>query len=331
MSRRLAGLCALLALLLAAPAAGHEVRPAFLELRELGGDTFEIVWRVPARGDLRLGLEIALPEACHDLGPRSADFVSDMHEERWQTRCPGGLAGQRIAVEGLARTVIDVIVRVVRADGATQTARILPSDPGFVVEATPGPLQVARTYLGLGIEHILLGTDHLLFVLGLLILVRGARQVAATITAFTVSHSLALAAATLGLVRVPPRPVEAAIALSIVFLAREIVRSRSVGAAPAPRRPWEMAFGFGLLHGIGFAGALGRLGMPADAVPVALLFFNLGVEVGQILFIAAAFAVAAALRGLPSSRAVWASPLPAYAIGSVACFWMLQRIAAFWG
>jgi hydrogenase/urease accessory protein HupE len=331
MSRRLAPLGAALALLLGAPAAGHEVRPAFLELRDLGGDTFEIVWRVPARGDLRLGLEIGLPEGCRDLGPRRAGFVSEMHEERWQTRCPGGLAGQRISVEGLSRTVIDVIVRVVRADGATQTARILPSDPSLVVDAEPGPLQVARTYLGLGIEHILLGTDHLLFVLGLLILVRGARQVAATITAFTVSHSLALAAATLGLVQVPPRPVEAAIALSIVFLAREIVRSRSVGAEPSPRRPWVMAFGFGLLHGVGFAGALGRLGMPAGAVPVALLFFNVGVEVGQVLFIAAAFAVAAGLRSVPSLRAGWASPLPAYAIGSVACFWMLQRIAAFWG
>jgi hydrogenase/urease accessory protein HupE len=204
----------------------------------------------------------------------------------------------------------------------------------------PSRIEVARTYLKLGIEHILGGIDHLLFVLALLLLVRGWRRVLATVTAFTVAHSLTLAAATLGFVQVPQKPVEAVIALSIVFVAAEILRlrGRPDGAASVSARwPWIVAFTFGLLHGFGFAGALGEVGLPPNAIPVALLFFNVGVEVGQLLFIGAVFAVVACARWImrrldvafPPRPAELLRALPAYAIGSVAMFWVIQRIALF--
>ncbi len=201
-----------------------------------------------------------------------------------------------------------MLVRLERLDGTTQVTRLTPSAPSFVVEAAPRALQVARTYLVLGVEHILGGIDHLLFVLALLILVKGTRRLIATVTAFTVAHSLTLAGATLGFVHVPGPPVEAAIALSIVFVAAEIIHSRQGNAGLTERFPWVVAFTFGLLHGFGFASALNEVGLPQAAIPVALLFFNVGVEIGQLLFIAAVFAVIALARriarriGMPRSR-----------------------------
>jgi hypothetical protein len=199
------------------------------------------------------------------------------------------------------------------------------------VQAAPSRLELASTYTRLGVEHILLGVDHLLFVLALLILVEGTWRLVETITAFTAAHSLSLAAATLGFVRVPARPVEAVVALSIVFLAAEIVHVRQGRPALAHRRPWIVAFSFGLLHGLGFAGALAALGLPQNAIPLALLFFNVGVELGQLLFIAAALASMAVLRRIPFARAQWAWRVPVYAIGSFAAYWTIERIARFWG
>ena len=190
----------------------------------------------------------------------------------------------------------DVLVRLERMDGTTQTLRVTPAAPSFVIEAQPGRWQVAKTYLLLGIEHILLGVDHLLFVLALVILVDGTRRLFWTITAFTAAHSITLAAATLGWVHVPSPPVEASIALSIVFLASEIMHRRAGRPGLTYRQPWIVAFLFGLLHGLGFAGALSEVGLPANAIPFALLFFNVGVEIGQLLFIAAVLAAMAALR-----------------------------------
>jgi hydrogenase/urease accessory protein HupE len=201
------------------------------------------------------------------------------------------------------------------------------------VEAAPGALEVARTYLLLGTEHILGGVDHLLFVLALLILVKGTRRLVWTVTAFTVAHSLTLAGATLGFVHVPGAPVEAAIALSIVFVAAEIIHGREGKVGLTERFPWVVAFTFGLLHGFGFASALSEVGLPQAAIPVALLFFNVGVETGQLLFIASVFALIAAsqrvARRFDVAPPAWAWRLPPYAIGSIASFWIIQRIAAF--
>jgi hydrogenase/urease accessory protein HupE len=230
-----------------------------------------------------------------------------------------------------------VLARVNHGEGRTQTARLTPGDPTFRVTSAPGRLAVAAAYLGLGVEHILLGIDHLLFVLALLFLVKNGRHLVGAITAFTAAHSLTLAAATLGWIDVPAAPVEAAIALSIVFVAAEIVR----GGGLAGRQPWMVSFCFGLLHGLGFAGGLREVGLPDDAIPVALAFFNVGVEAGQVLFVAAVLAAFAlgsrAMRPLASGqrRAFWeiagllARPA-AYAIGIPGAFWLLERTLSFW-
>ena len=312
----------------------HEVRPAYLELRQIDPDTYDVLWKVPALdGEMRLGIYVTFPEGSTNLSEPSGAFVNRAFIERWTMKRPGGLTGGTIGIDGLPMTAIDVLVRLERLDGTTQVVRLIPAAPSFVVEATPSRLQVVGSYLPMGIEHILGGTDHLLFVLALLIITRGAWRLVKTVTAFTVAHSITLSLATLGLVRVPPAPVEAVIALSIVFVAAEIVHSRQGRPGLAERAPWVVAFIFGLLHGFGFAGALAQIGLPQLDIPLALFSFNVGVEIGQLLFIAAVFAVATGARLVASRmalpRTAWASRAAPYAIGSVSAFWLIQRIATF--
>ena len=221
--RRLA-LAALLCLV-ASAAAAHEIRPALLVLRELEDERWDVEWRVPSLGDRSLALDVRLPSACEATTSRSESLLGGMQIERWSVRCAGGLDGQTVAIDGLPFTQIDVLVRVVRKGGSVQTTRALPAEPSFVVTGAAGPFGLAATYVRLGVEHIASGADHLLFLLALLILVEETRRLVATITAFTVAHSLTLAAATLGFVHVAPAPVEAVIALSIAFLAAEIVHA----------------------------------------------------------------------------------------------------------
>lgn len=319
----LLGLCAS-----AGTGAAHEVRPGYLELKERAAETFEVLWKVPARGDLRLAIEARLPERCAALTPRSRLVSESAVSERWRVRCPGGLVGGTIAIDGLAGTLTDVLVRVEALDGSTRIARLTPRAPAFAVEARPGRAEVAATYTRLGVEHILGGIDHLLFVLALLLLVRGTRRLIATVTAFTVAHSLTLAAATLGLVHVRQAPVEAVIALSIVFVAGEIVHAARGRPGLGARRPWLLAFVFGLLHGLGFAGALRELGLPEQSIPLALLFFNVGVEIGQLLFIACALPLAALGRRAALRWPALSAEIPAYGIGCVAAWWTLERVVA---
>lgn len=323
------------ALVCAAPSASaHEVRPAYLELRQAAAETYDVLWKVPGLGDnLRLGLYVELPAACSNVVPPRASMANSAYTERWTVTCAGGLAGSAIHIAGLSATTTDVLVRFERLDGTTQITRVTPSAASFVVEAAPVAVDVARTYLVLGVEHILGGIDHLLFVLALLILVKGTRRLIWTVTAFTVAHSLTLAGATLGFVHVPGAPVEAAIALSIVFVAAEIIHGREGSAGLTGKVPWVVAFTFGLLHGFGFASALSEVGLPQTAIPVALLFFNVGVEAGQLLFIASILAFIGFGRrvicrvGMP--QPAWAWRVPPYAIGGIASFWVIQRIAAF--
>jgi hypothetical protein len=330
-----------LALLLCpAVASAHEVRPAYLQIRQTDPESYDVFWKVPGRGNgMRLGLYVQLPNECVRLGESRSSFVDNAYTERWSVRCAGGLTGTAIHIAGLVATMTDVLARVERVDGTTQVARLTPSRPAFLVEAAPTRIEVAGTYTRLGVEHILTGVDHLLYVFAMLLLVTGVKRVVATMTAFTATHSLTLTAATLGWVHVPQAPVEACIALSIVFVAREIVRSRKGESGLTERWPWVISFTFGLLHGFGFAGALSEVGLPQAAIPVALLFFNVGVEIGQLLFIAAV--VAALIFGrralgrvhrptwayLPSST--FARLVQPYAIGSVAMFWVIQRITGF--
>jgi hydrogenase/urease accessory protein HupE len=311
------------------PTRFHEVRPGYLELRQTGAETFDVSWKVPAQGDLKLSIHARLPESCTPLSAVVSTKGGGAFTDRWTVSCPGGLSGGTISIDGLSGTLTDALARIERLDGTSQVARLTPDAPSIVVEATPGWQQLAGTYLGLGVEHILLGIDHLLFVLALLLLVKGWRRLVATVTAFTVAHSLTLAAATLGYVHVPQRPVEAVIALSIVFVAAELVRLGRGQVSLTQRWPWAIAFTFGLLHGFGFAGALSDIGLPEQAIPLALLFFNIGVELGQLLFIAGAVAVGAIARRIVAPLPAWAPQLSAYAIGAVAAFWTIERVARF--
>jgi len=232
-------------------------------------------------------------------------------------------------VNGLGETQTDVLLRVDYLDGSASNQRLTRDEPTVTIPLRPSALDVVRTYTSLGVEHILLGVDHLLFVLALLLLVRGLRRLVATVTAFTVAHSVTLGAATLGFVHVPPAPVEAVIALSILFLACELARRRTGGDADLTERfPWVVAFSFGLLHGFGFAGALSEVGVPAQAVPLALLFFNVGVEIGQLLFIGAVFGLGWAVRSSALRVPQGWQRAAAYGIGSVAAFWLVQRTVA---
>ncbi len=310
------------------------MRPAYLELRQTTAETYDVLWKVPARGDsMRLGIYVEFPPDARNVTEPRGTMANNALVERWTVQRAGGLTGSTIHISGLSATTTDVLARLERLDGTTQVTRLTPTSASFVIEATPRPMQVAATYLKLGVEHILGGIDHLLFVLALLILVKGMRRLVWTVTAFTIAHSLTLAAATLGFVHVPGPPVEAAIALSIVFVAAEIIRNRQGEAGLTERYPWVVAFTFGLLHGLGFASALNQIGLPQSAIPVALLFFNVGVEIGQLLFIATVFIVIALVRQVnrrvPVTGSAWAWRVPPYAIGSVAAFWVIQRIAAF--
>lgn len=330
---------AVLATLLASPTLSDELRPGYLELRQTTSDTYNLLFKIPALGDdLRLGIYVNLPEGARDVATPRSTFSGGAYIERRSIRRDGGLTGQTIAIEGLSATSTDVLVRSESLGGATQTERLSPTKTAFVVSATPGSSEVAGTYLRLGIEHILFGFDHLLFVLALVILVREWRRVAVTVTAFTVAHSVTLTAATLGFVAVPGPPVEAAIALSIVLVAVEIVNARHGKPSITARRPWLVAFAFGLLHGFGFAGALAEVGLPRHAIPVALLFFNLGVEVGQLVFVAAVLILAGLLREAATLRFKPVlvqrtmnrlDVIAAYVIGTVAGYWLIERTTAF--
>lgn len=321
---------AILLLMFAATLQAHEVRPGYLDLRESDTDQFDVLWKVPARGDQRLGIYPLLPDNCKETSRVVTRSVGGSFSDRWSVLCPGGLEGGSIYIDGLASTLTDTLVQISLLDGTSRVSRLTAAAPSFVVPAEPTWTQTAVTYLGLGVEHILLGIDHLLFVFALLLLVRGWRKVIVTITAFTAAHSLTLAAATLGFVSVPQRPIEAIIALSIVLVAAEIVHRQQGRINLAQQWPWVVAFTFGLLHGFGFAGALNEIGLPQQAIPLALLFFNVGVELGQILFIVVVFALWAILH-----RVVVRLPKPiisygpAYAIGTVAAFWTIERIVGF--
>jgi len=321
---------ALLLACLASMAQADVFRPAYLELRETGGDRYDVMWKVPTQGDARLAVEVVFPPGTMQLAPPQGLYSGGAYVERWRISRRGGLAGQTLGIEGIAGGVTDVIVRVERQDGTSQVERLLPQKPQFVVKGPTGRAQVAWSYLVLGVEHILGGVDHLLFVLALLLIVRGGRRIVATITAFTLAHSLTLVAATLGWVHVPGPPVEAMIALSIVFVAAEVVHGLGGKPGLTARAPWVVAFTFGLLHGFGFAGALAEVGLPQTAIPVALLMFNVGVEVGQLLFVACMLGLrTASIHWLPKVPR-WALAVPPYAVGTVAMFWVVERIGAFW-
>ena len=318
---------------LAGLAHAHSFDPALLDVRERGVGLYDVVWKSPVpqgdAGPVRLLVPV-FGQVCRRVGQASAPSAEVEGVVFFRIDCgPNGLRGQTIGVAGLAQHPSDVVLRIQWMDGSLMTSILRSGADAFTVPGTGAgaPLgTVIRRYGELGIEHILTGTDHLAFVLGLLLLVKGWRRLLGTITAFTVAHTITLALAVLGLVHVPPAPVEAMIAISIVLVAVEALRPPEAPPSLAQRWPWLVAFLFGLMHGLGFAGALAELGLPPDRVPAALLAFNGGVEVGQLAFVAVMIGPVLLLRRMP--RAVQA--VPAYAIGAVAVAWTLERITAFW-
>ncbi|MEZ5938234.1 MAG: HupE/UreJ family protein [Hyphomonadaceae bacterium] len=314
---------------LSGAAHAHEVRPAYLAIREVESDTYDIVWKTPAQGDLRLALNVVFPETCESLAPPRVRAPGGAVIASWREHCPGGLIGQTIAIDRLDKTLTDTLFRLEPLGASPQTFRLTPDKPFIQIPARQNWMQIGTAYFGLGVEHILMGVDHLLFVLAILLLVGMNGRLLAAVTSFTVAHSLTLVGTSLGWVRLPVLPVEATIALSIAFVAAEGVRARSGQPTLTQLHPWIASFAFGLLHGFGFAGALREIGLPEDAVPLALFSFNLGVEAGQLLFIGAVLIVTLAVKAVVRARPIpaWAQMAPQYLIGICGAFWFVERVA----
>lgn len=321
-------LLALFALLLpAAPAAADDLRPGYLELTQQDQATWRMVWKAPVLGGLATRARPLMPDFC-TLTPGETRLVGAAVIATGKYRCQRPLEGQVIGLEGMETSMTDALLRVAPRGRPVQAARLTYDSPTAEVMAVPDRWQVAQTYLHLGVIHILEGYDHLLFVVLLVLLLGRIGPIVKAATAFTVAHSITLVGTSLGLIGLAQQPVEATIALSLIFLAVEITKQRGGEPRLSERLPWVVAFLFGLLHGFGFAGALREIGLPETDVPLALLTFNVGVELGQLVIIAATLAILTLIR-----RAVPAALRPAtlaatYAIGIVSSFWFIERMLA---
>jgi hydrogenase/urease accessory protein HupE len=348
-------------LLSVSAARAHETRPAYLEIQELNASQYRVVWKRPILGEVALPLALRLPEICRDLEvPARYATLGSLTERRVIACGDGGLAGKIVAINGLEASITDALVRIQTGDGRTQTRLLKPSSPSFVVPEARSAGGIAVEYIVLGIDHIIRGVDHLLFVLGLLLIVPGRLMLFKTITSFTIAHSITLGVATLGYASIPVPPLNAAIALSIFFLGPEIVKQRRTGFGMRDTRsvnpgsritdlrslngsriaervsltiryPWIVAFVFGLLHGFGFASGLTDLGLPQAEIPLALLLFNVGVEIGQVGFVVLIFVLDKSFHILEIRWPHWAELVPGYAVGSLGAFWTIERTAMMLG
>ena len=313
-------------------ALAHESRPAYLEVKETSPGRFDVLWRTPVLSGMPLPVALKFPEGVRDLRePIVQDLSGSLVERRAIEFTGGDPAGNRIEIAGLQGTITDVLVRIEMADGRKWTTIVRPSQPWVEIAVSQGWMALCATYVAHGIRHILFGVDHLLFVLGLLLIVKDRVMLVKTVTAFTVAHSLTLAVATFGYADPPVAPLNAAIALSIFFLGPEIVRSWRGETSVAIRHPWVVAFIFGLIHGFGFAGALTGAGLPSGDLPLALLSFNVGVEIGQLGFVLLVVLLERAFRQLLILWPRWAQALPGYAVGTLGAFWTIQRTAMLLG
>jgi hydrogenase/urease accessory protein HupE len=312
-----------------APGWAHPLDPALFELWESGDGAVEVLWRLPVSQPIDASLRPVPPDRCTQASSPNVSESGTYLTQRWRLACGvRSLVGERVGVEGLQERRTDALLRVHLADGRVAQAVLRGDSPFFTIPPRTGPLDVVRDYLALGLEHILTGPDHLLFVLGLVLLVHGRRRLLWTITAFTVGHSVTLSLAVLGFVHIPPKPVEALIACSIFAVAVELTREAQGRTLWVGRVPWAMAGAFGLLHGLGFAGALAQIGLPTHEIPLALFSFNGGIEVGQLLFVVLVLGTRAVLRVLPARWLKAGGLIPAYTIGSLAAFWVFERVTA---
>ncbi|WP_300380840.1 HupE/UreJ family protein [Henriciella sp.] len=306
------------------PANAHEVNPAYLELAEGEPGVFEVLWKQPLKDGRRLRLAPVFPSGC-ESGEKRLKAAGTAVIERWEITCP--LTDGEIRIEGLDRTLTDVFVQINRAGEPPISAVLRPTEAVFDLGTSRNAAPLLA-YFRIGVEHIIFGFDHLLFVLGLCLVVRP-RQLLATITAFTVAHSITLALSTLAGITLPGPPVEAVIALSIILLGREALALQAGREALTGRVPWLIAFGFGLIHGFGFAGALSEIGLPENQEVWALLLFNLGVEAGQLVFVAFIIAIAGGLWMLMQRAQQACRTLAAYFIGVAGTAWLIERVVSF--
>ncbi|MCP4205998.1 MAG: HupE/UreJ family protein [Shimia sp.] len=314
----------------------HELDPGYLDIREGADGVYTVFWRKPDVRGLPMDIDAQLPQSCTpNFAP---EVVSDGAgwQSHWTAVCRPRLQGQALKILGLDRQSTDVLVRFQPLTGALSTTRLTATRTRLLIPEAQSKLQVGWTFAVLGFEHILEGWDHLLFVFALVLLIRSKAQLLGAITAFTVAHSITLALAALGHVSIPGPPVEAIIALSVVFLAIEILKHDETQSRLSERAPWIVAFAFGLLHGLGFAGALQEIGLPDADIALTLLTFNLGVEAGQLAFVGVTLVVGAVLKLLLESVNVVsyqlvnrANLVAGYAIGSIATFWLSERIYGF--
>ena len=317
---------------LASRALAHEARPAYLEVRETAPGRYDLLWRTPVLSGMRLPVQLQVPSSARSVQEPAVQQLTDSLLERRSIDAGAkGLGGQRIEFPGLQATITDVLVRVELLDGRKWTTIVHPSRPWIEIAAPQGKLAVVGSYVVHGIRHIAFGADHLLFVLGLLLIVKDRWTLVKTITAFTVAHSITLAIATFGWAEAPVLPLNAAIALSIFFLGPEIVRSWRGETSFTIEHPWVVAFVFGLIHGFGFASALTSAGLPKADLPLALLGFNVGVEIGQVAFVLFVLLLERSFRVLEIRWPRWAAALPGYAVGTLGAFWTIQRTAILFG
>lgn len=309
---------------------GHEVRPAYLGIKQIGENSFKVLWKIPSQDGKTPKIYPVFPNEWTQVS-YNAQLLGAEGQYNWEFEINEPLAGQKLAFQGISKTLIDVLVNIELSDGTRYSKLIRASNPFYTIPEEPSNWQVIGTYTILGIDHILIGIDHLLFVLALLFVTKGKWKLIKTVTAFTIAHSITLSMASLGYMKIPIAPVEAVIALSIVFLAREIVLYREGKETLTYKFPWIVAFTFGLLHGFGFASALSETGLPQQSIPLALFFFNVGVELGQLIFIALVLGIIALGRRLKFNIPFLGQRSVAYLIGIVSCYWLIDRVLGFWG
>lgn len=307
----------------------HEIRPAYLQITQVSDTSYEVYWKVPSMGDAVPRIQPVFPSTFITENLKAPNQIPGSVIYYYRISSEESLRGKELHIKGLNKTLIDVLVTIAYTNGEKATFLLQADKDSQIIPGKTNSFDVVKTYTILGIEHILLGIDHLLFVLALILITHGHWKIIKTITAFTLAHSITLSLAALGYVNFPGAPVEAVIALSIVFLALELLKNINGEQTLTSKKPWLVAFSFGLLHGFGFAGALSEIGLPQQDIPLALAFFNIGVELGQLFFVFIALG-AIKLLSLYKNWPSFTKKIPAYAIGSIAAFWMIQRISGFW-
>ena len=307
-----------------------EIKLSYLEIKEIKPQYYSVLLKLASKDDQKLAVTMSMPKGCSLTLPQTSHLVNTTYVDRWQMKCHEGLEEKTLHLTGLKSTGTETLLRLEFLSGRSHSILLTPGKTSYYINKDESTWQIVQTYTWLGITHILLGFDHLLFVFALLLIVKNMRRLLWTVTAFTLAHSLTMAVATLGIVTVPQAPVEAVIALSILFLAMEIIHEQQGKVGLTAKYPWIIAFIFGLLHGFGFAGALAEIGLPQQAITLALVFFNIGVELGQLMFVATIVLIVVMLQRLNYPALLnKLQTTVVYMIGGISAFWLIERTLSF--